>query len=91
MSEIELIVDSNPEIAISLDPRSEVNLIPDSYMKMIVNDPYTGEYTVDPDFDGVVLPTKNLQMLDDVTVNPIKVETVSNIGGGYTVFIGGII
>lgn len=53
--------------------------------------PYTGEYIIDPDFDGQVLQTRQKYMTDNVTVNPIQVESVSNIEGGRTVYIGGII
>ena len=53
--------------------------------------PYTGDYTVDPDFDGKVLQTRQKYMRDNVTVNPIQVESVSNPAGGRTVYIGGII
>lgn len=53
-------------------------------------DPYAGEYTVDPDFTGHTLPTKNKLLLEDVTVNPIEVARVSNPSGGTTVYIGGI-
>lgn len=53
--------------------------------------PYTGEYAVTPDFNGTTLQTRQKYMSDNVTVNPIQVESVSNIGGGRTVYIGGII
>lgn len=55
------------------------------------SNPYTGDYTVDPDFDGKVLQTRQKYMRDNVTVNPIQVESVSNPAGGRTVYIGGII
>lgn len=55
------------------------------------SNPYTGEYIIDPDFDGQVLQTRQKYMTDNVTVNPIQVESVSNIEGGRTVYIGGII
>ena len=55
------------------------------------SNPYTGSYTIDPDFDGQVLQTRQKYMTDNVTVNPIQVESVSNIEGGRTVYIGGII
>ena len=55
------------------------------------SNPYTGEYTVDPDFDGKVLQTRQKYMRDNVTINPIQVESVSNPTGGRTVYIGGII
>lgn len=53
-------------------------------------DPYAGEYTVDPDFTGHTLPTKNKLLLENVVVNPIEVTSVSNTSGGKTVYIGGI-
>lgn len=52
---------------------------------------YEGPYTLDPDFDGVTLPTKNKTMGADVTVNPIAVARVGNSAGGTTIYIGGII
>lgn len=52
---------------------------------------YTGEITVDPDFDGTVLMTANKVMNQNITINPIQVESVSNPAGGRTVYIGGII
>lgn len=52
---------------------------------------YDGAYIVDPDFVGKTLGTRNKLMRDDVTVNPIEVSEVSNLSGGKTVYIGGII
>lgn len=52
---------------------------------------YTGVTEVDPDFDGVTLHTANKVLVNNITVNPIKVESVSNLSGGRTVYIGGII
>ena len=52
---------------------------------------YRGDYTVDPDFDGITLETRGKVMRDDVTVKPIEVARVSNTQGGKTVYIGGII
>lgn len=54
-------------------------------------DMYEGEYEVSPDFDGVTLPTTNKTLSHDITINPIQVESVSNLEGGRTVYIGGII
>ena len=50
---------------------------------------YAGPYEVTPDFAGVVLATDSLNMTDDVTVHPIPVQKTENLGGGYTVVIGG--
>ena len=52
---------------------------------------YDGEYVVSPDFEGSILETKDKLLRQDVTVNPIEVQTVSNLSGGKTVYIGGII
>lgn len=52
---------------------------------------YTGETTVDPDFDGTVLMTAQKVVNQNITINPIQVESVSNPTGGRTVYIGGII
>lgn len=52
---------------------------------------YTGATTVEPDFDGTVLMTAQKVVNQNITVNPIQVESVSNPMGGRTVYIGGII
>lgn len=54
-------------------------------------DVYDGTYDVSPDFAGVTLNTKNKTLKKDISVRPIQVESVSNIEGGRTVYIGGII
>ena len=54
-------------------------------------DTYDGAYTVDPDFTQRVLRTKSKLMRDDVTIEPIEVQRVSNAAGGRTVYIGGLI
>ena len=54
-------------------------------------DVYDGEYDVYPDFIGTTLETKNKTLKDDISVKPIQVESVSNLEGGRTVYIGGII
>lgn len=53
-------------------------------------DPYTGAYEVDPSFERQNLETKDKQMLEDVAVNPIAVESSYNPSGGMTVYIGGV-
>lgn len=52
---------------------------------------YRGAYAVEPDFTEQVLGTKNKMLIDDVTVNAIEVQRVSNTSGGKTVYIGGVI
>lgn len=53
--------------------------------------PYEGPYRVDPKFEEIVLNTKNKTLKDNVCVNPIDVQRVSNPSGGRTVYIGGVI
>ena len=66
---------------------------PDKVLKVTDYDAptYTGETTVNPDFNGIVLQTAQKIVTNNITVNPIQVESVSNIQGGRTVYIGGII
>ena len=66
---------------------------PDKVIKVTDYDApvYTGETTVDPDFTWTVLQTAQKIVTNNITVNPIQVESVSNIQGGRTVYIGGII
>lgn len=52
---------------------------------------YTGAYEVDPKFTAQKLATNGKKMLDDVTVEAIEVQRVSNTSGGRTVYIGGLI
>lgn len=52
---------------------------------------YTGETDIKPDWDGATLMTANKVMTKNITVEPIEVQTVSNLSGGNTVYIGGII
>jgi len=40
---------------------------------------------------GLTLNTAHKVVNKDITINPIQVETVSNMSGGSTVYIGGII
>ena len=50
---------------------------------------YDGVYNVVPDWEPQVLATNNRVMHADVTVEGIYINSVSNIQGGRTVFIGG--
>jgi hypothetical protein len=52
---------------------------------------YTGPTVINPDFVGTSLPTKNKVLAQNITIKPIEVQTVSNLAGGKTVYIGGII
>lgn len=52
---------------------------------------YSGDYEVNPTFESQTLETKNKTLTDDILVNAIEVQSVSNLSGGRTVYIGGII
>lgn len=52
---------------------------------------YKGDYVIDPDWDTQKLDTKNKKLNDDITVNAIELQRVSNAAGGCTVYIGGLI
>ena len=52
---------------------------------------YTGAYNIDPKFEAQKLATNGKKMRDDVTVEAIEVQRVSNTSGGKTVYIGGLI
>lgn len=49
---------------------------------------YDGAYVVDPRKVSQTLDTKNKSMRDDVVVNEIYYAETSNVGGGYTAYIG---
>lgn len=57
----------------------------------LYTDIYNGVTEVTPDFEGLTLQTSHKIVANDITVNPIQVENVSNLSGGITVFIGGIV
>lgn len=77
------------ELSLNLHMDGEVGIV----TKVVEHDlpVYTGETTVKPDFVGTVLMTANKVVLNNVTVEPIEVQTVGNLSGGNTVYIGGII
>lgn len=52
---------------------------------------YDGAYEITPEWYAQTLATRNKQMTDDVTVKSIQLEMVSNLSGGKTAYIGGII
>lgn len=77
------------ELSLNLHMDGEVGIV----TKVVEHDlpVYTGETTVNPDFVGTVLMTAQKVVAQNITVNPIQVESVSNPTGGKTVYIGGII
>ena len=92
-----VVLDGELSVNLRLDGELSVNLYmdgtPDKVIRVMDYDApvYTGETTVNPDFIGKVLQTAQKTVISNITVNPIQVESVSNIQGGRTVYIGGII
>lgn len=78
-------------LTFELQPRQELEVSLNVSVSAVSGAVYEGPYTLDPDFNGVTLPTKNKTMGADVTVNPIAVARVGNSAGGTTIYIGGII
>ena len=54
-------------------------------------DIYEGPYIVNPAFRRITLSTKNKILTENINVTPIDVQRVSNLSGGKTVYIGGVI
>lgn len=54
-------------------------------------DIYEGPYTINPAFRRITLSTKNKILTENINVTPIDVQRVSNLSGGKTVYIGGVI
>lgn len=66
--------------------------IEEAYVSSYIDaDVYEGQYTVTPSFEIQTLQTKNKVLTNDIAVNAIEVSRVSNLQGGKTVYIGGII
>ena len=88
----------NEDLILILDSQDDITLIDDSEDDLLLIDDvphaqhydyYTGETTVIPVLnDDQVLETRNLVMLNDVTVKPIPIVQTSNPYGGQTVIIG---
>lgn len=49
--------------------------------------PYEGKLEVTPSFYPTTLPTGGTALDEDITVKPIVVTTVGNVGGGNTLII----
>lgn len=54
-------------------------------------DLYSGPYAVEPDWEPCMLATRGKTMADNVTVEGIYMNSVTNASGGKTVYIGGVI
>lgn len=85
------------QFSLSGDSHLDFNISPDESLTFDVSTPtyvetdiYTGQTEVNPDFVGVTLETSRKLLTDDIVVKPIQVESVSNLSGGRTVYIGGI-
>ena len=57
----------------------------------ITAETFDGPYSVRSDWDEQELPTQGKVMANDVVVLPIYISSTTNLAGGNTVYIGGII
>lgn len=80
--------DSSLEVALDSGGEIHVDLTTPTYLD---TDVYEEEFEVSPDFEGTTLETAHKFLTNDIVVHPIQVEKVSNLSGGVTVYIGGII
>lgn len=48
---------------------------------------YEGEYVVSPGFDPIILDTDEKSVREDIVIQPISVEEVSNTSNGKTLII----
>lgn len=71
-----------------IEDTEELTFIIDDYTQ-ILPDIYPGPYVVVPKFVNQELATANKLLEHNVLVEEIPVEKVTNLGGGYTVTIGG--
>lgn len=53
-------------------------------------DIYEGDYEVAPSFENQTLETRDKTLTEDILVKAIEVQSVTNLSGGKTVYIGGI-
>lgn len=76
-------------ISMRIERKNQISLSISAAGGVKPEDYYDGPYSVIPKFENQLLETKNKIMIDDVNVLEIPVERVGNLGGGYTVTIGG--
>ncbi len=92
-----VVLDGEIDLELALDGEIDLDLMQDGESGVVTEVVrsdypfYTGATVVDPDFIGTTLETAQKVVVSDITVNPIQVESVSNLSGGKTVYIGGII
>ena len=91
--ELEVLLDDEYDVELDISTDSELQLeVWGEFVREHTDYPdYTGEYVVTPSFDSQTLQTTGKIMRDDVSVEPITVSRTSNLAGGNTVYIGGII
>ena len=80
-------MENDLEIDLSTDDDIELSLMSDT-VQVYAGGEYQGPYDVTPTLSGFGVETKDLTMTDDVTIEPIPVNSAINQQGGYTVVIG---
>lgn len=87
---IQSIKKNGNSIVLSVSESNKINLSFSEVKEVLIGgsgEIYDGPYTVEPTFGKQMLETKNKTLYNDVTVNAIRVERVSNTHG-TTVYIG---
>ena len=76
------------DLLINLQP-TEIELDLQVSQESGIWEEYKGSYNVIPNWNDQVLATKDKVLTDNVKVDKIPKYKTENIGGGYTVIIGG--
>lgn len=84
---VSLSFDNDLELGLSTESDLAIGLVADT-VQVHGGEEYAGPYVVTPTLTGLSLDTYDKYMSDDVTVNPIPINSAGNPQGGYTVVIG---
>lgn len=80
----------NEGFDIGLDGNEEFAISPSAVIEVVQGEVYEGEYEIVPGCNcDIVIETKDKTMMDNLKVDKIPFESVSNPEGGNTVTIGG--
>ena len=88
MEDLILVLDNEADLDLLLDSDSEWQFeIDDAVIRDY--ETYDGEYEINPIlYDEQILQTRKRVMLDDLTIRPIPIVSITNPFGGQTVIIG---
>ena len=84
---VSLSIDNDLSLGLTTESELSIGLVADT-VQVHGGEEYAGPYVVTPTLTGFDLETNDKYMSDDVTVNPIPINSAGNPQGGYTVVIG---